>query len=321
MTSDRREVTDKLIRALDATRFEEFQAGLRHSKEVADHDAKLLKARDKRRAALLAAAGIDAKKLEATQQKQGREEEPLLKELRDGVRKRYVNRPSKRAADAKEQALRAAVLAEAGLTSVPIFGASMFVADVAPFQKSPFWNLLATEGSIEPASGWYLPTDPSLLRSHLTTGGDGIDKQIDIYASYTFVPDETGTYDLTVGFSFHGWYYVRSIDSWWTLGLARVQMDLGIVVHQYVNDPGWLSNFFERSTRQSSDTGVYGLIDQTTAFSMTTQLKAGDPVVVTVQIRLKAFADGDDASFAEINFEDGAANYIQPGALVARRVS
>jgi hypothetical protein len=159
------------------------------------------------------------------------------------------------------------------------------------------------------------------MRAHLQTSGDGIDKQLDIYTHYTFVPDETGTYDLTVGLAFHGWYYLRSMDSWWTLGLARVQMDLGIVVHQYVNDPGWLSNFFERYTSQSSTVGVYGLIDQTTAFSMSSQLKAGDPVVVTVQIRLKAFADGDDHSYAEINFEDGTANHIQALALVARRVS
>jgi hypothetical protein len=27
-----------------------------------------------------------------------------------------------------------------GLTSVPMFGASMFVADKAPLRQSPFWN-------------------------------------------------------------------------------------------------------------------------------------------------------------------------------------
>jgi hypothetical protein len=54
---------------------------------------------------------------------------------------------------------------------------------------------------------------------------------------------------------------------------------------------------------------------------MSSPLKAGDPVLVTVQIRLKAFADRDDLSDAEINFEDGAANYIQALAPLARLVS
>lgn len=321
MTSNRREATDKLIRDLDLVRFEQFQSALRHAKEVAHHDAPLIEVRDKRRAALLGLAGVDPGKLEATQQEMSRAEAPLMRQLLDDVRKRYVGRASKQSDDTKEQALRAEVLAGTGSTSAPVYGASMFTADAAAFKQSPYWNLVDDLIRVEAGTGWFLPTDAAILRARLTTKGDGIDKSLDLFVHYTFVPNETGTYDLTVPLTFHGWYYLRCIDSWWTSGLARVQMDLGISAHQYVDDWGWLANFYEQSNLASSNVGEYGLIDQTTSFSKSTLLKAGDPVVVTIQIRLHAFADGDNASYAEINFEDGAANYIQAGALVACLVS
>ncbi len=322
MTSNRRQEMENFILRLDDARFEEFQAELRHRKEVAEHNAKLVKARDKRRIALLAAAGIDAKMLDAAQEKLRREDEPELKESLAEIRKRFVNRPSLQTDDVKENAIRAATLSGMGLTSVPMFSASMFVADNASFDKSQFWNEAPYAKPLEPGSGWYLPTDPPFMRKRLPTWGDGEDKTLEIVVHYMFSPDEAGTWDLTVAIAFHGWYYLRSIDSWWTNGLARVQMDLSMIVHQYVNDPGgWFPNFFERATSESSNDGVYGLIDQTRQFSMASQLKAGDPVVVTVSIRLKAFADGDDLSYAEINFEDGMANYIEALPLAARRVA
>lgn len=321
MTSNRREATDKLIRQLDLVRFEQFQSALRHAKEVTHHDGPLVKARDKRRAALLGLAGVDPGKLEATEQALSRAEEPVMRQLLDDVRKRYVGRPSKQSDDAKEQALRAGGVAGTSSTSVPVYGASMFTADAAAFLQGLDWRLQDSLVPIEPGTGWFLPTDPAILRASLVTTGDGVDKSLDLFVHYTFVPDETGTYDLTVPLTFHGWYYLRCMSSWWTNGLARVQMDLGISAHQYVDDSGWLANFYQQANIESSTVGAYGLIDQTTSFAKSTLLKAGDPVVVTIQIRLKVFADGDNASWAEINFEDGAANYIQAGTLVARRVS
>jgi hypothetical protein len=236
------------------------------------------------------------------------------------IRQRYVNRPSLQADDAKEQAVRAAMLAEMRLASVPMFGASLFVPDNVPFRVNPFWNEAPHARTDDPpGSGWYLPTSPPYLRELLYTPGDGTDKQLEMGVNYMFVPAETGTFDLTISFGFHGWYQLHSIDSFFTDGLARVQMDFGITAHQYVDDTGWVANFFEKATSHTSD--LYGLVDQTTAFSMTSKLRAGDPVVVTAWIRLKAFADGDDLSHAEINFHDGAANYMQALALVPRRVS
>ena len=54
-------------------------------------------------------------------------------------------------------------------------------------------------------------------------------------------------------------------------------------------------------------------------FDYTTVLKAGDPVVVTVKGALDASAHGGGA-YAELNFQAGTANYVEPLLLSVQQV-
>jgi hypothetical protein len=55
-------------------------------------------------------------------------------------------------------------------------------------------------------------------------------------------------------------------------------------------------------------------IDSVLSFTDTQDLRQGEPVVVTASITISADASGG-GSYAEINFADGDANYIEPQYL------
>ena len=87
--------------------------------------------------------------------------------------------------------------------------------------------------------------------------------------------------------------------------VLNVQMN----VHQYV-DIGWKS-FPALIDRHEGNVEEVTTYDRTHFLDYTTVLKAGDPAMVTVKGTLHAFARGSGA-FAELNFEAGTANYIEP---------
>ena len=122
---------------------------------------------------------------------------------------------------------------------------------------------------------------------------------------------------MTAVFAFHGFYVLRSDDSWYNCRNAKVKLTMSMNAHQYV-DIGKKS-FPPLIDRDEDNVEEVTTYDRTNFFDYTTVLKAGDPVIVTVSGTLDANARGGGA-YAELNFEAGTANYIGPLLLSVLQV-
>jgi hypothetical protein len=96
-----------------------------------------------------------------------------------------------------------------------------------------------------------------------------------------------------------------------------VKLSVQMNVNQYV-DLGWKS-FPALVDRNESNVEEVTLYDRTNFFDYTSVLKAGDPAIVTLSGTLKARALGG-GTFAELNFEAGTANHIEPLLLSVNQV-
>ena len=134
---------------------------------------------------------------------------------------------------------------------------------------------------------------------------------------FAFTPATTANYEMTAVLAFHGFYVLRSDDSWYNCRSAQVQLKARMNVRQYV-DFAW-KDFPLLIDREESNAEEVTNYDRTGFFDYTTVLKGGDPVVVTFKGIVDAFARGGGA-YAELNFEAGTANYIEPLLLSVNQV-
>jgi hypothetical protein len=310
---------DRQFRELTTAHFKEFEADLLRQKKRHEHAAKFEKARDKARREFLQSSGVDVSSLDRNLAKDVRTQAKERQEFLDEARPAVLSRPSHRAADTRSAAGRSAVLAEAGHLVLPPFGSSIFGS--GPIVAAPPW----TPGSGEIDSGWIFPDDPSNIRIAQSSQNDvacfvavGGKPDPQFSVSFAFVPATTASYGMTAILAFHGFYVLRSDDSWWNCRHAEVKLTARMNVNQYV-DIGW-QDFPALVDRNESNDEEVTTYDRTKFFDYTpVVLKAGDPVVVTVNGTVHAFARGSGA-FAELNFNDGTANYIQPLFLSVQRM-
>jgi hypothetical protein len=177
-------------------------------------------------------------------------------------------------------------------------------------------DLTGDSGSGAINSGWVFPDEPGKIR--LKDVG-----HVDVWCfqavagspppefavHFGFVPAATKSYEMTAVFAFHGFYVLRSDDGYLTCKYAEVKLNVRMNVSQYT-DLGW-KTFPALIDRKEDNVEQIANYDRTHFFDYTAALKAGDPVVVTVAGTIKAFARGGGA-YAELNFEAGTANYIEP---------
>lgn len=307
------------LHELHQARFKEFEEELLRRKALGDRAAKAEGGREKRRREFLQNVGIDLKKLDSERQKDQRIQEKELEAFLDEFRPGAASRRSRQAADARDAALRSAVLAEAGHLVLPPFASTLYAAD-----KAILTDVSGVTGSGAINSGWVFPDEPGKIR--LKTSGHvaawcfqavaaGDDPVFAVH--FAFVPATTATYEMTAVFAFHGFYVLRSDDSWYNCRYAAVKLNVQMNVNQYV-DVGW-KTFPALIDRKEDNVEEVTTYDHTGFFDYTTVLKAGDPVIVTVSGALKAFARGGGA-YAELNFEAGTANYIEPLLLSVNQV-
>jgi len=226
-----------------------------------------------------------------------------------------VSRLDKGRLDAKEAAVRSAVLAENAHLVLPPFASSIFVGNAGAIVDAPPGD--SGTGAIN--SGWVFPEDPSHIRVTTSSQNDVAcflavagPPDPEFAVNFTFIPATTATYSMTAILAFHGFYVLRSDDSWWNCRHAEVKLSVQMNVHQYV-DIGW-QQFPALIDRNESNDEEVTTYDRTQFFDYTpVVLKAGDPVIVTVKGTLHAFARGSGA-FAELNFNDGTAASAFPNA-------
>jgi hypothetical protein len=310
---------DQRIQELHEKRFKEFEEEVLRRKGLSDRAAKYEQVREKRRRELLANSGVDLKTLDSELKKDQRTQEKELEAFLGEFRPEAFSRASRQSADAKDLALRSIVVAEGGHVVLTPYATTFYSGDRALLK-----DVSGVSGNGAINSGWVFPDDPSKIR--LTTSahnplwcfqaGAGPDDPV-FSVHFAFVPASTANYEMTAIFAFHGFYVLRSDDSWYNCRHVEVKLTIQMHVNQYL-DIG-LKSFPALIDRNEDNVEEVTTYDRTGFFDYTTALKAGDPVIVTVSGTLRASARGGGA-YAELNFESGTANYIEPLLLSVIRV-
>lgn len=263
--------------------------------------------------------GVDAKLMDAEEKSdfeyEGKALEAFLKESRAAL----AARESMRAMDAQWAADRTALLGEAHHTVLTAYAADIYSISADSFEANT-----GESGAGAINSGWIFPDDPSHIR--IKDGGHVGTKCFEAYAEgpepefsvhFCFVPAATATYEMTAVLAFHGFYVLRSNDSWWNCRHAHARLNVSMNVNQYV-DHGWRS-FPPLIDRYEQNTEEIVSFDRTEFFDYRAVLRTGDPVVVTVRGKLDALGVGGH-TYAELNFEAGTANYIWPLFLSVNQI-
>jgi hypothetical protein len=299
------------IHALQLARFEQFEHELVRCRALAKRDAKLQKERTRRQLDFATAIGLDADKFSRAARDENRSQETALKAFLEEFRPEVAGRRPAGAAVAEDAAIRSAVLAEAGALVLPAFASSIVVPEIS--RLADIDGLDWTTGELD--SGWVFPDDPSHIRimdsrhyANALCWDNRPDPPPEFAVYFGFVPASTATYNLNAVLAFHGFYILRCDDSWWNCRDAEVTLTVQMNVHQYT-DSGWTDfTVLDVETANADEVTSY---DRTQFFDCNAALRAGDPVVVTVKGVVHASAHGGGA-YAELNFADGTANYIQP---------
>ena len=122
---------------------------------------------------------------------------------------------------------------------------------------------------------------------------------------YTYIPTTAGYYNHSISVPYHGFYIVRAFDDWFTSKEAQARIDLSAVGYQYgykatssVNLLNVRGTYINTSGRfDGSRTMIY------------TDMLAADRAYLRVSSSFYVYARGS-GSHAQLNFNDGAANYI-----------
>ena len=170
-----------------------------------------------------------------------------------------------------------------------------------------------------PDPGVVSPSDPSQIKIKDDDRGSGSGwgavagppaPFVDVV--FTFTPHQSASFTFTACIAFHGFFVLQADDGIFTSKNAHVTVTVGLDAFQFV-DRGFKS-FPSVIDRQGDNIKEFDGFDRIVNFGDTQDFRAGEPVVVTARITVEAIARGS-GSFAEINFFDGDANFIQPQGL------
>jgi hypothetical protein len=308
------------MKEMHEARIKEFEQNLLRHEALTDRDAKLQTDRVKQRRDFMASIGIDLTKFDAAAKEEHRMQEASLKEFLKEFRPELVERHPADAAAARETAIRNEVLAETGHMVLPVFASSILTPDKGLF--ADIGGLEWIDGPIN--SGWVWPDDPSkiLIKDYrhypnaLCWDNRATHPTPEFNVYFGFVPGTTATYEMTAVLAFHGFYVLRCDDSWWNCRDSEVRLTVQMDAHQYTSN-GW-QNWTLLDVEKDNVDEVESY-ERTHFLDYTAALRAGDPVVVTVKGQVYASAHGGGA-YAELNFADGTANYIQPLFLSVQQV-
>ncbi len=314
------DVLDKHLRKIHDARFKEFEENVVHQKALFDRAKKFEQSRDKRRREFLKGTGVDLAKFDREQAKELKSQEQELKAYLDEFKPKTVSRPLLQAADLKDAALRGGAFGEAKHVVLHPYASTLFASD-----KGVFKGVSGVTGDGAINSGWIFPDEAGKIRlkeaSHcpvacfFACGGPPDDTEFAVH--FAFTPASTASYEMTAVFAFHGFYILRSDDSWYNCRHAAVKLTVSMNANQYV-DIGW-KDFPALIDRDEDNVEEVTTYDRTNFFDYNTVLKAGDPVIITVRGVVNADAKGGGA-YAELNFEAGTANYIEPLLLSVQQV-
>jgi hypothetical protein len=285
------QLIEQLVNTRAKAHFDAFQKAKAHSAA----QKKRAEAHEKRQLELIHSTGIKPGLLVQEQRNDAKE----LKEFLETARGPLIARPDSRVLDAKNRAGLALQFAD-GAKMVPPYGV------VAPLDPPVTPNGIT--------HGWvFTDAAPLKIEAHESGSGTGWGATGGPFPTphdvlFTFVPAVSTTYEMTAIFAFHGFLVLRADDGWLTHKVAQVDLNVELIANQYFDLPTKTFNPIHRDESNINEVDSY---DQTLFLDFTAPLRAGDPVVVTARFTVEAVAAGS-GSYAEINFADGTANFIQP---------
>lgn len=134
-----------------------------------------------------------------------------------------------------------------------------------------------------------------------------------VVIEYSFIPTKTGLWTIFAGVDLHGFFILYADDQAWNSREARIKLNVSISASQYFPGPEVTHSILDIG---DDNINTSQLFDDHAGLVYLMQFKQGDPVAVTIKISMEAYAHGDD-SYAELNFSNGAANFIRPNGLFA----
>jgi hypothetical protein len=260
-----------------------------------EHQRKAGEAYEKKQLEYIRAAGINLHDFERDQ----KEESLNLKSYLEQTRPPLISRPTMGAADAISAANRAALF---GGVILPPYGGFSY-----PPEGTKVLPLIPSQIKIESHDtgagiGWGLATagpPPAVVE-----------------VGFYFVPDQNAHYTFTASFAFHGFYILKADDGVFTSKEASVLLGFSLQAYQYdLRPPKSFPNLIDRDSQKINEFDSY---DNVLTFSDSQDFRQGEPVVIIATITYNASARGD-GSFAQIDFKDGDANYIDPQYLWVTR--
>jgi hypothetical protein len=274
---------EKLIHDLEQERAKEYWERIKRFKAQEEEQKKSHEAHEKKQLEYMRVAGIDLKQVE----KDLGEDARKLKSYLEQKRPPLISRPKQ----------------------APHFGANLGGQLIPPY--AGFF--------LPPDPGVVPPSDPSQIKIQSQQNGHGsgwLDGPGDVPhiadVVFSFTPHQSATYTFTACIAFHGFYFVQADDGWLTSKSAEVHANVFLKAFQII-DRGWKS-FPPVINRGGDNINEFDNFDQILNFADTQDFRVGEPVVVTASIEVEAKAIGS-GSHAEVNFQDGDANFIQPQGL------
>ena len=249
--------------------------------------------------------------------------EARVKEIHDGLPAElvaFMDQQSKAQDDASTEARReveeiknqliAAPVAAEGETAVhPGLAGNQLLAASALGWFSPYYGVLHWSDGTVVWEG-YNPGDIDLWDwaegAGTGNGGTGAASRTLIMDWwFTYIPSSSGYYNHYVSVPYHGFYIVRAFDDWFTSKEAQARIDLSAVGYQYGYKATSSVNLFNMRGTYINTSGRF----DGSRTMIYTDMLAADRAYLRVSSSFNVYARGS-GSYAQLNFNDGAANYI-----------
>jgi hypothetical protein len=128
---------------------------------------------------------------------------------------------------------------------------------------------------------------------------------------YHWVPPESGTYWILAAQEFHGFYILKANKKWYDCKRASVSAYAALNLYQYFDRGTKNRTVIDKEVHHISESGF---LNESSSWSFVEYLGGEDQVIISISFEVCAMAYGS-GSYAEINFCDGKANYVNAPAI------
>jgi hypothetical protein len=306
---DKLNAIDVEFKELLSAEIERFEKRFDRHKQLQEKHVRRNREKEKKLRDIITSSQIDLRQIDGF----FRDEEKELERELEQVRKEFINRPATVSEKVREHRLFESLVGTSCSQQFQPYASIVFATD----------NELLKHIEGKRSNPWVMPDKPGELNIKLPLSGSGSGcwfscgmiptYQYDLW--YYFEPTQSATYFLTPLVDFHGFYIMKANDGFFSCKHSYVWLQLKMNTFQYFWHGVKSFDLIKEHRTNSSESEFY---DETPLYTYTTSLKAGDPVWFKLSIWFWVCAKGG-GSYAELNFLEGGANFIQPRHLVVSR--